>query len=244
MRYKITVEYNGRDFCGWQRQKNGRSVQEELETVLSGLFGVKTAVQGSGRTDAGVHAIGQAAHFDAETSIPVDKIPFAVNTMLPQDVKVKACEQVADDFHAQFGAKRKTYRYRLYFAPHLSPLRADLAEQITSNLDIDAMKRAAKHIEGEHDFKAFSASGGKVKTTVRTVYSVVVNRQDDELYIDVTGNGFLYNMVRIIAGTLVYVGESRIAADDIPDILASRDRKRAGKTLPACGLYLLEVKYV
>ena len=206
-RYKITVSYLGTNYCGWQTQKNGTSVQSVLENAFSKLFGAKTAVTGSGRTDAGVHALGQVAHFDAETSIPAEKIPFAINTMLPEDVRVLSCEEVSPDFHARFQAKEKTYVYKLYLSPHLNPLKNATAENICVPLDFAEMEKAARFIEGTHDFRCFEASGSSVKDTVRTVEKVEIIKNGEDVEIRVTGNGFLYNMVRIIAGTLVDVGK-------------------------------------
>ena len=242
-RYKITVSYLGTNYCGWQTQKNGTSVQSVLENAFSKLFGAKTAVTGSGRTDAGVHALGQVAHFDAETSIPAEKIPFAINTMLPEDVRVLSCEEVSSDFHARFQAKEKTYVYKLYLSPHLNPLKNATAENICVPLDFEEMEKAARFIEGTHDFRCFEASGSSVKDTVRTVEKVEIIKNGEDVEIRVTGNGFLYNMVRIIAGTLVDVGKGKIAANDVEDIIKSGDRVRAGKTLPAKGLTLYSVKY-
>ena len=242
-RYKITVSYLGTNYCGWQTQKNGTSVQSVLENAFSKLFGAKTAVTGSGRTDAGVHALGQVAHFDAETSIPAEKIPFAINTMLPEDVRVLSCEEVSSDFHARFQAKEKTYVYKLYLSPHLNPLKNATAENICVPLDFEKMEKAARFIEGTHDFRCFEASGSSVKDTVRTVEKVEIIKNGEDVEIRVTGNGFLYNMVRIIAGTLVDVGKGKIAANDVEDIIKSGDRVRAGKTLPAKGLTLYSVTY-
>lgn len=173
-RYKITVSYLGTNYCGWQTQKNGTSVQSVLENAFSKLFGAKTAVTGSGRTDAGVHALGQVAHFDAETSIPAEKIPFAINTMLPEDVRVLSCEEVSPDFHARFQAKEKTYVYKLYLSPHLNPLKNATAENVCVPLDFEKMGKAARFIEGTHDFRCFEASGSSVKDTVRTVEKVEI----------------------------------------------------------------------
>lgn len=257
MRYRAVISYFGAKYVGWQRQLNGLSVQEVLERALEKTFGTPTSATASGRTDAGVHAEGQVVHFDAETSIPVDKIPFAVNTELPDDVSMLSCEVAPEGFNARFNAKRKTYRYSLYLSKHLRPMLEPTHEHIVVPLDLTAIREAAKVIEGEHDFKCFEASGSVVKNTVRTVYSVdvVCNPLDKAQAVDdnkafdctvdisVTGNGFLYNMVRIIAGTLVYVGRHKLTVDDVKKILATGDRKRAGKTLSAKGLCLVRVEY-
>lgn len=261
MRYRAVISYFGARYVGWQRQLNGLSVQEVLEKALEKTFGAKTSATASGRTDAGVHAEGQVVHFDADTSIPVDKIPFAVNTHLPDDVSMLSCEVAPDDFNARFNAKRKTYCYKIYLAKHCRPMLEPTHEHITVPVDIDKIREACKIIEGTHDFKCFEASGSVIKNTVRTVYSIDVSVQDlpcsekreeriqggaifdCELCISVTGNGFLYNMVRIIAGTLLYVGIGKLTPDDVRSILEGGDRKRAGKTLSAKGLHLVSVAY-
>ena len=262
MRYRAVISYFGKGYVGWQRQLNGVSVQEVLEKALEKTFGTPTGATASGRTDAGVHAQGQVVHFDADTSIPVDKIPFAVNTHLPDDVSMLSCEIAPEGFNARFSAKRKTYRYNVYVANHRLPVLEQTHEHITCPLDIQKMRQACAIIEGTHDFKCFEASGSIVKNTVRTVYSIDVSVQDlpclkerdeeripdgaifdCELCISVTGNGFLYNMVRIIAGTLLYVGIGKLTPDDVRSILEGGDRKRAGKTLSAKGLHLVSVVY-
>ena len=254
MRYRAVVSYDGTDYVGWQRQLNGVSVQEKMEIALSKIFGTPTACTASGRTDSGVHAEGQVIHFDAETSIPVDKIPYAVNTELPDDISMLYCEQTADDFNARFSAKRKTYKYSLYSSPHRLPTLGRNHTHIISPLNIDDMKKGAEYIVGEHDFKCFEASGSVVKTTVRTVYYIDIKVTEIgsvkggafpsvKVDISVTGNGFLYNMVRIIAGTLVYVGMGKLTPEDVKEIILSKDRTKAGKTLPPEGLTLVSVEY-
>lgn len=257
MRYLAVISYYGANYVGWQRQLNGLSVQEVLEKALEKTFGAPTSATASGRTDAGVHALGQVVHFDADTSIPTDKIPFAVNTHLPDDVSMLSCEIASENFNARFSAKRKTYCYKIYVSKHRLPVLELDHEHITYPLDLDKIEQAAKIIEGTHDFKCFEASGSVVKNTVRTVYSVDVATRhfdnatvradgkffDGELSISVTGNGFLYNMVRIIAGTLVYVGIGKLTPQDVSRILESGDRKAAGKTLGAKGLTLMSVQY-
>lgn len=243
MRYAVTIQYLGTNYCGWQNQKNGISVQGVLEKAFLKLFKGEVAVFGSGRTDAGVHALGQVAHFDTDSKIPADKIPFAVNTLLPNDIRVVGCKVVANDFHARFNAIQKTYVYRLYVSPHINPLKMHIAEHITGTLDIDNMVKASSYIEGTHDFKCFLASGSNVKSTVRTVSKIDIDCKNEDISISVSGDGFLYNMVRIIAGTLVDVGKGKIKADDIPNIILSKNRTLAGKTLQAKGLCLKEVKY-
>lgn len=269
MRYRAIISYCGTRYVGWQRQLNGLSVQEVLEKALSKVFKVPTSATASGRTDAGVHAEGQVVHFDAETSIPTDKIPFAVNTELPDDVSMLYCEVVDDDFNARFSAKRKTYCYKMYLSKHRLPMMEATHEHVVVPLNLKVMQEAAKIIEGTHDFKCFEASGSVVKNTVRTVYSLdIVTRDlsyaaaifeeeetehltasnsdyifDSEICVYVTGNGFLYNMVRIIAGTLLYVGLGKLTPADVKEIIENGDRKKAGKTLSARGLHLIKVVY-
>lgn len=252
MRYRAVVSYFGKNYVGWQKQLNGVSVQEKTEQALSAVFGVPTPCTASGRTDAGVHAEGQVIHFDADTAIPPEKIPFAVNTELPRDISMLACEPVADDFNARFAAKRKTYRYSLYVARHRRPVLDGTRVHIVVPLDLAAVRECAAVIEGEHDFKAFEASGSVVKNTVRTVYSVEVRAEgridgnilvEGTVDIEVTGNGFLYNMVRIIAGTLVYAGMGKLTAADVERAIALGDRTLVGKTLPPEGLTLVSVEY-
>lgn len=246
MRYKLTVEYDGEKFCGWQRQLSDRSVQQTLEEALEKL-GIKTVVTASGRTDSGVHAAGQIVHFDAESSIPTDKFPLAVNAYLPDDVSVTDCEIVSDGFNARFDAKRKTYCYRLYYSRVRHPLLEKNHTHVTVEPDEEKMKRAAQYIVGEHDFKCFEASGSKVKSTVRKVYALDIKtslNNGSKIYeIYVTGNGFLYNMVRIIAGTLYYVGIGKLLPEDVLEIIKKKKRVGAGKTMPPKGLTLEEVFY-
>ncbi|MDE6061083.1 MAG: tRNA pseudouridine(38-40) synthase TruA [Clostridia bacterium] len=294
MRYIAVISYFGANYVGWQRQLNGLSVQEVLEKALSKALGQDVQATASGRTDAGVHALAQVVHFDADTSVPTDKIPFAVNAYLPSDVSVLSCEVAPEGFHARFQAKRKTYCYKLYLSRHRRPILEQTHEHILVPLDFSAMRAAADEIEGEHDFKCFEATGSIIKNTVRTVYGVDISvsplesigevisnnvdknnecegtgnveaenvktdcvRIDDEgkggamnakLYdciveISVTGNGFLYNMVRIIAGTLVYAGMGKLSAADVRHAIVLGDRTLAGKTLPAKGLHLVRVVY-
>lgn len=243
MRYLITVEYFGRHFSGWQTQRNAPSIQQTLEEALSKLLQEKIILTGSGRTDKGVHAFAQKAHFDTESNVPMTRIPLAVNTLLPDDIRVTAIEERPIDFHAQYSAKRKTYLYKFYVSSISSPTRKYTHAQVIPPIDFEIMRQAAALLEGEHDFKAFCATGSIIKKTTRTLFRVELTRQADEIIMEVEGNGFLYNMVRIIAGTLVYAAKNKISLDDINQALVSGDRKKAGKTFPACGLYLKEVIY-
>lgn len=242
-RYKIIIEYKGTNYAGWQIQKNGVTVQGVMQDALIKLFGREIELTSSGRTDAGVHALNQVAHFDADTLIPADKIPFALNTLLPMDISVKSCEITDNSFHARYGAKSKTYVYKMYYSPFRSPLLSDTCHWIVKRPDIEIMKKGAELLIGEHDFKFFRAAGSNVKNTVRRIYSIEIEEKDNLISIAVRGNGFLYNMVRILAGTLLYAGMGKLTIQDLQSIMEKGDRKRAGKTLPANGLCLLKVEY-
>ena len=243
MRVLLRVEYFGGDYCGWQRQKNGLSVQEALAKAVLETTGQASVMHGSGRTDAGVHAMAQSVHFDTNTNIPLDKLPIAINAHLPSSIRVLSAVRVPDGFNARFDAVSKTYVYKMFCAPVTSPLRDGLYAFVPKKPDVERMRAAAKSILGEHDFKCFQAAGGHVKTTVRTIYSLEIRENGDEIEFEVTGNGFLYNMVRIIVGTLYYVGIGKLEVSDVADIIASGDRTRAGKTMPPEGLYLKQVVY-
>ena len=243
MKIKLTVSYDGTLYCGWQKQKNGISVQGVIENAVEKLTGEKVSVTGSGRTDAGVHAAGQVACFDTLSNIPPEKFYKALNVFLPPDVKVIKSERAADDFHPVKAAKKKTYEYTLYESDVPLPLLERYAGRIDKGLNLNAVRAAAEIIEGTHDFKSFSATGSSVKTTVRTVYSVKVIKKENVIKISVCGNGFLYNMVRIIVGTLVKVGQGKMAAQDVSLMFETDIRKKGGTTFPAKGLCLKKVEY-
>lgn len=241
---KLTIEYEGTNYHGWQVQKNAVTVQECVEKALSRLLEDKTGVVGCSRTDVGVHAYGQVAHFFTEAAIPGEKFSYALNNLLPADIVVQKSEEMPENFHARYSSKGKRYRYLICNSPHQSALMRNRACHVRPELDFEQMRKAAVHFTGEHDFAAFQATGGQVRSTVREIYSTAVKRREDSLIeLEVTGNGFLYNMVRIIAGTLIYVGMGKLAESDIPGIISGLDRTRAGKTAPAQGLYLMEIYY-
>jgi len=242
-RIALTCEYDGSAFVGYQIQDNGRSVQQVLTEALEKLYKEEIKITGCSRTDAGVHARGHVSSADVPFYIPVEKLPLAINALLPQDLAVKKAVYVNGDFNARFNSLGKRYVYRIYAAPIRSPLHASYAYYSSYEPDVDKMAQAAKLFEGEHDFAAFCAAGSSQHTTVRRLNSVNVERKDNTIEIEVQGEAFLYNMVRIIAGTLFYVGIGKIEVDEIADIIESRDRKRAGKTLPPEGLTLEEVYY-
>lgn len=243
MRVKLTVCYDGTELCGWQVQKNGVSVQELLEEAVFAVTGEKARVTGSGRTDAGVHAAGQTAHFDTESSVPAEKFGKAMNAFLPPSVRVIKSERAAEGFHACNSAKKKTYRYSLYLSETENPLKERYAVREDEGLDVQKMRAAAAEFIGTHDFAAYKASGSAAKTTVRTIYSLTVEKLGEDIEITVCGNGFLYNMVRIIAGVLVCAGKGKIGAEDIKKSLTTGLRPENVKTLPAKGLCLLCAEY-
>ena len=242
-RILLTISYDGTNYSGWQKQKNAVTVQGEFDKACSTLFKTDIESIGASRTDAGVHALGQRAVIDVDTSIPAEKIPLALNPLLPDDIVVTHAEEVDADFNPRFKALKKTYEYSIYNAPFRNPIYRNYSEYVRCELDLDSMRTACEAFVGEHDFRAFCASGNSSKTTVRIIYSLDVEKDGDFIKIRVTGNGFLYNMVRIIAGTLIYVGEGRIAPDDLPEIIASGDRRKAGKTAGPSGLVLVKIMY-
>ena len=242
-RILLTISYDGTNYSGWQKQKNAVTVQGEFDKACSTLFKTDIESIGASRTDAGVHALGQRAVIDVDTSIPAEKIPLALNPLLPDDIVVTHAEEVGADFNPRFKALKKIYEYSIYNAPFRNPLYRNYSEYVRCELDLDSMRTACEAFVGEHDFRAFCASGNSSKTTVRTIYSLDIEKDGDFIKIRVTGNGFLYNMVRIIAGTLIYVGEGRIASDDLPEIIASGDRRKAGKTAGPSGLVLVKIMY-
>ncbi len=243
MRIKIIVSYDGTNYGGWQLQKNAPSIQGELERALKTLTGSRIVIQSAGRTDAGVHALGQCAHFDYPGSIPPEKLPFVFNSMLPRDIRVIHAEQAEDAFHARYDAKGKRYIYTIYNSPHSSALLYNRTMHVPQPLDIESMRAAAQHIIGTHDFKAFCASGSYVKSTVRTVNRLDIVPEGPLIRIIIEGNGFLYNMVRIIAGTLIRTGLSKLKPEEVEQIILSRSRAAAGFTAQPQGLMLDEVFY-
>lgn len=243
MKILIKLSYDGSKYYGWQRQNNFVSVQQRVEEALSTLLKKEVTIRGASRTDTGVHALGQMAVFTVDTTIPVEKIPYAINSFLPEDIVVTYAEEVPEDFHPQYSVINKTYEYKILNSEFKNPMLINYTEFVRGGLDIVAMNEACQYFLGEHDFKAFCASGSTAKTTVRTIYSLEVLKNDDIITIRVNGSGFLYNMIRILAGTLVYVGQGKIKPNDIKNIILSGDRARAGKTLSPNGLTLMEVNY-
>ena len=243
VRVGIILSYDGTNYCGWQMQKNGISVQQRIEEALERLTGEKTSVVGAGRTDAGVHAVGQTAHFDTRAGIPAEKYSYAMNTVLPRDIRVKESFLARDDFHARYDAVGKRYKYVVCNMPHASAVMRNFSYHEPRALNINNMRSASERMKGTHDFSAFCAAGAQTKTFVRTISDIKVTEKAGFIVFEYTGNGFLYNMVRIMTGTLLYVGMGKISFDDITGIIESRDRTRAGVTVPPTGLFLDKVFY-
>ncbi len=239
----LTIAYDGAAYSGWQLQPDKPTIAREIMRATEAIIGKAHTLYVSGRTDAGVHALNQTANFYTESAIPAEKLVEALNAKLPRDIVILSAEDVAPDFNARSSAKGKTYTYVIYNARYLSPFYVNRAWHIRHDLDIGAMGRAARVLEGTHDLKAFMASGSIVTDTVRTIYGIEITKEGPLIKIRVSGSGFLYNMVRIIAGTLVYAGSGKLDARDVEAVLESRDRTRGAKTAPPDGLYLTEVRY-
>ena len=242
-RVLLTLEYEGTAYAGWQRQLNGPSVQEELERALSRVTGSAVSATGASRTDAGVHALGQRVHFDTDSPIPDDRWPFVLNALLPNDVRVTASLRVPDTLHARFSARGKTYEYRIFSRRAPSALRRDFTAFVPQPLDTAPMSAALADLLGTHDFAAFQAAGGTARTTKRTITEASLDRQGDEIVLRISGDAFLYNMVRIIAGTLIYVGQGRLPEDVFARAIETGDRLQLGPTAPPQGLCLNRVDY-
>ena len=240
---KLLIEYDGKEFNGWQKQPNKLNIQGEIERAIEEITGEKVDLIASGRTDAGVHALGQVANFKIEKDIPIEKIPYALNSKLKKSIRIKEAEEVPEKFHSRYTCKKKTYRYVINNSIQGTAIYRNLQYHFLEKLDEDKMNEAAQYLVGEHDFKSFKASGTSSKSSVRTIYDAKVTRSGELVTIELTGNGFLYNMVRIIAGTLVDVGTYKIEPIDVKNILDAKDRLKAGKTLPPTGLYLVKVEY-
>lgn len=243
-RVMLTVAYDGTEYCGWQIQSNGNTIEAQLNQHLSALLNENIVVSGASRTDSGVHALCNLAIFDTEARIPADKISYALNQRLPEDIRIQKSEEVEQSFHPRFVKTKKTYEYRIYNNTFPNPVYRQYSHFSYQTYHIDKMKEAAAYFIGEHDFKSFCAKGSQVETTVRTIYSCEVRKEDSMIVITVCGNGFLYNMVRIIAGTLMQAGDGTINPLDIMKILEKKDRAFAGPTAPAKGLMLVDYEFV
>ena len=240
---KLTIEYDGKEFNGWQKQPNKLNIQGEIERAIEEITGEQVDLYGSGRTDARVHSLGQVANFKTNSKLPIEKVAIAINSKLKKSIRIKKAEEVSENFHSRYNCHKKKYRYIINNSSQGSAIYRGLEYHVSQKLNADEMKKAIKFFEGEHDFKAFKSSGTSSKSSIRTIYNAELKQNGERIIIELTGNGFLYNMVRIISGTLLEVGLGNIKAEDIPNIIESKDRKMAGKTLPPHGLYLVEVMY-
>lgn len=242
MRIKLELEYDGGRYSGWQRQKNGRSIQQMLEKAIGRVTGVESAVHGSGRTDAGVHAVGQVAHFDTDSDLEPERFASAMNFYLPDDIRVITSEEAPPEFHARYDAIGKTYTYTYRNHPQRSALHRGLCAHLPGEINLEAMRQGAEYLIGEHDFASFCANA-EGKNTVRRIDQIGIERQGPYVQIHITGSGFLHHMVRIIVGTLAEVGRGERPPEDVGRILEAQDRALAGPTAPAQGLLLKKVYY-
>lgn len=239
----LKLSYDGTCYHGFQRQKNGITVQEAIENAVLLITGEEVTITGCGRTDAGVHAEVYYANFCTSSNIPLEKLPLALNSKLNEDIRIISAQEVGTDFHARFSAKKKAYVYTVDNAVSANVFLRNYSWFYPKKLDVEKMRQAAEHIVGEHDFAAFMAAGSPVKSTVRDIEYIDIRQNGNIIEIEIMANGFLYNMVRIITGTLVYVGVGKLTPDDIPAIINSKNRVLAGKTAPAKGLRLKKVVY-
>ena len=242
-RILLTVEYDGTNYAGWQRQINGLAVQQVLEETLQKATKERIVVTGASRTDAGVHALGQAVHFDTDSRIPPEKYPFVLNTMLPRDIRVHTGREVPEGFHARFMTCGKRYTYRIVNSRHASAIRRNTHVHVPLPLDLAPMQEAARQLLGTHDYAAFQAAGGTAKTTIRTITRAELEQRGDEIILTVEGDAFLYNMVRIIAGTLIEIGLGRRTVNAFSEAYETLDRLSLGVTAPPHGLELTKVYY-
>lgn len=242
-KFMLEIEYNGKDFSGWQKQPAMRTVQGVIEEAIFASTKQAVEVFGSGRTDAGVHALGQVAHFEIDLNLPTEKIKEILNRALPEDVKIKNVKVAGEDFHARFSAHKKTYVYKILNSQEKRIFEKDYASREEKPLDTILMQNCADLLVGTHNFKGFCSSQTQVQSFERTIFGITVKRQDEHIFVEVTGNGFLYNMVRIIVGTMVDFAQGKLSENDVKEALATGNRAKSGKTMPACGLYLKEVIY-
>lgn len=243
-RIMLTVAYDGTNYNGWQVQPNGVTIEGQLNKALSELLKEEITVIGASRTDAGVHALCNIAVFDTETRIAPEKIAPALNARLPEDIRIQNSKQVPIDFHPRHCNTRKTYEYRIYMGKYENPIGRQYAHFVYVPLNVEKMQQAAEYLLGEHDFKSFCVAKAQVLTTVRTIYDVIVKKEGNYLIIRVCGSGFLFNMVRIIVGTLLEIGRGNMEPEQMQEILEAKDRQKAGPTAPARGLTLVEFEFV
>lgn len=243
-RVMLVVAYDGTNYCGWQIQANGITVQEELNRCLSKLLKEPIQTVGASRTDAGVHALGNVAVFDTAARMPAEKISYALNTYLPEDIRIQYAAEVAADFHPRYCESEKTYEYRILNRRFPLPTQRLYTYFYHYKLDVEKMREGASFLVGRHDFASFCGANAQVKSTVREVTGIDIEKKDDVITIQVRGRGFLYNMVRIIAGTLIEIGNEQYPPEKMGEILRACDRQQAGPTAPACGLTLKEIKFL
>lgn len=244
-RVRLFVAYDGTDYCGWQVQPNGITVEEVLNRELFRLTGEDIHIIGASRTDSGVHALMNVAVFDTDSSIPPERMAYALNQRMPEDIVITKSDEVGADWHPRYQDNvRKTYEYHIYNAPVLNPLKRKYSAFVSFPMDVEKMRRGAAYLVGEHDFVSFCNVRTNVLDTVRTVEDITVNENGADIVIRITGNGFLYNMVRIIAGTLIRVGRGFYEPEKVREILEEKKRTAAGITAPACGLVLVEIEYM
>ncbi|MBE5946333.1 MAG: tRNA pseudouridine(38-40) synthase TruA [Lachnospiraceae bacterium] len=244
VRVKLIVAYDGTNYCGWQIQDNGITIEEILNRELSNLLKEDIKVIGASRTDSGVHALGNVAVFDTETKIPPEKISFALNQRLPEDIRIQESCQVADDFHPRFCDTIKTYEYKIWNARFPNPIVRLYSKFVYYKIDMEKMQKAAEYLVGEHDFKSFCSTRTQVENTVRTVTEISFRREGDMIIMKICGTGFLYNMVRIIMGTLLKCGMGMYEPEYVKEILEACDRQKAGPKAEACGLTLVGIEYL
>lgn len=240
---RIIIEFDGSNFCGWQKQPKGRTVQQTVEKAINKATNEQIEINGSSRTDAGVHAKGMVANFFTNSTIPADKFREAINARLPEDVSIIKSEEVDENFHARYSSKGKTYSYTIINRYERLSLGHQYLYHYRYKLDMEKMNEACAYFVGKHDFSAFMSPGSSIKTTVRTIHDIHIQKNGDKIIIYVTGDGFLYNMVRIIVGTLLKIGNGKLEPEDIPQIIEEKNRKRAGMCVPPNGLVLEKVFY-
>ena len=243
-RVMLIVAYDGTNYHGWQMQPNAVTIEQILNEKLSELLKEDIQVMGASRTDAGVHAEGNVAVFDTNTSIPGEKISYALNHLLPEDIVIQESFEVEPDFHPRKCDSIKTYQYRILNRNFNLPVKGRNAYHFYRKLDLDKMREAAAYFVGKHDFKNFCSSHTQAKSTIRIIYSFDIEEEDEEIVLTVSGNGFLYNMVRMLTGTLLDVGMGRMSPDKIPELLAAKERVHSPNTAPARGLTLLDIEYL
>lgn len=241
-RILLTIEYDGTNYSGWQKQPEVKTIQGEIEEGIFRAIGQKVEIFGSGRTDAGVHGLNQTAHFDLNVPVPISKLAEILNNVLPPDIVIKSAKEVESEFHARFDIKEKRYLYKIYNGETKNAFLANRMAWVKKPLDEKLMKKASKLLIGKHDFRGFCSANTCATNFERTIFDIDVQRKDDYIYVEVAGSGFLYNMVRIIVGTLVDYAHEKLTLDDVK-LALNGDRAKAGQTMPACGLYLKEAIY-